>query len=84
MTRHIPPLHSTRTTATLAQRALYLNYLFSVSNPAQIDTHEPITVYAGLLLRGTRTYTGKPAWRLVRSWRGAPFGPIRELARSAA
>lgn len=76
--RFVPPLHSPF--ATLEEKATYLNFLYRVSNPARINTEQPLDVYFGTLLFGFRRYSNERTWRIVRKWRACPFGPVRRLA----
>ena len=62
---------------TFEERCAYLNYLWSVKDPALISTEYPIYVY-GFFLAGTDRYTQKTTYRLIRLFSGAPFGPVRK------
>ena len=66
--------------ASLEDRATYLNYLFRVRSPGLINPYGEIRVYLGVILRGIDVYTKKNTWRVVKVWRGSPFGPMRSLA----
>ena len=74
----VPPLHSPF--STLAEKATYLNFLYRVSNPAGINTYQPLDVYFGILLFGFRPYSSERTWRIVWPWRASPFGPVRTWA----
>lgn len=63
--------------ATFEDKAAYLNYLWSVKNPALISTEYPVFIYGPILI-GTDRYTQRSTFRLVRLLAGSPFGPTRK------
>jgi len=65
--------------ATFESKAAYLNYMWSVRNPQMISTEYPIYIF-GPILRGINRYTEKNTYRLIRLWKGAPFGPVTKTA----
>jgi len=65
--------------ATSQDKAIYLNYMWSVRNPALISTEYPIYVYWFFLI-GTNRYSERSTFRLIRLFSGAPFGPMRKTS----
>lgn len=76
----IPPLRSPY--STLSEKATYLNHLYRISHPENINTDQPLDVYGGLLLFAFKRYSDERTWRVVRPWRASPFGPVRTWAKA--